>query len=80
MKRTSDATERIEIPVATADMIRRRCEGLLKACMYEPNVLDALMLSCYQQGMMDAMQVIEQKPMFLSEYFGLDEHGYGAGI
>ncbi len=80
MKRRYDATERVEIPSEMADMIRRRCAGLLRACSYEPNILDAFMLSCYQQGMMDAMQVIEQKPMFLSEYFGLEEHGYGAGV
>jgi hypothetical protein len=68
----------MDIPAETAEMIRRRCADIVRACMYEPNIIDAIVLSCYGQGLQDALQVIEQRPMLLEEL--QEVTGYGHGV
>jgi hypothetical protein len=64
-------TIREEVPEAFADMVERRCADLLRACTYEPNMLKSLILSCYLQGCLDALQVVEQRPGFLEAYLAI---------
>ena len=61
MARRPPTTERIDIPAATADMIRRRCDDLIRASMYAENIIDSVALSCYHQGLLDAFQVIKHR-------------------
>jgi len=61
-------TERITIPHEQAQMVLRRCDGLLRACVWDENVLNSLILSCYLQGLQDGVQVVAHHPEVL-EWF-----------
>jgi hypothetical protein len=65
--RRPSTTETIQIPESTAIMIRHRCADLVRRSMYDLNILDSIVLSCYAQGLADAFQVIEQRPEILQE-------------
>ena len=52
-KNSSDAIERIEVPHSLFDLAKRRTRGILRAAVYDPNVLESLALSCYVQGLED---------------------------
>jgi hypothetical protein len=65
-------TERIMIESSHAEMMRRRCHDLIMACTHEANIIDAIALSCYQQGLMDAFQVLEHRPTLPEELRALE--------
>jgi hypothetical protein len=57
MKARYRDVETIYVTDEQADMMRRRCEGILRASTHNANVLDTLMLSCYQQGLVDGAEI-----------------------
>lgn len=64
-------TERIDLPEDMVRMIELRTNDLVRACMWEPNIIKSIALSCYQQGAMDTMQLIQQRPGFVSEWLAV---------
>lgn len=67
MSRRKPTTERIEFPEAMVDVAERRVDDLVRACMWEPNILRSIALSCYLQGLWDGVQVVEHRPTLHAE-------------
>lgn len=52
-----------DVPDATVEMIRNRVRAIVRhCCLYESNILDAVAMSCYHQGLIDGAQVCQQRP------------------
>lgn len=53
----SDATVRVDVPRGSAEIVlRERLRPLIRACAWDENMLQALMLSCYLQGALDGQR------------------------
>lgn len=74
-----ERTERIEIPVTTADVVMNRLRPVFRACVYDDNVLRAVMLSCYLQGAQDALYIAERHPELLADLPPKRAHLEGLG-
>jgi hypothetical protein len=60
VKRKTTLTE--QLTSEQAEMIRLRTYDLVRACMYDPNIIDCIARSCYVQGLLDGVQVADQRP------------------
>lgn len=80
MPKRASTTERVEIPPAMVDVAERRVDDLVRACMWEPNILRSIALSCYLQGLQDGVQVVEHRPEIITELQALRDPGYGHGV
>lgn len=67
MMRRKPATERIDVPEGAVALAERRTDDIIRACMYEPNIIRSIALSCYLQGLADGVQVVEQRPTLPQE-------------
>lgn len=60
-KRHYDEIGTEQVPEATAEMMWRRVDGIVRhCCLYEQNIVRAIALSCYMQGLIDGEQVAEK--------------------
>jgi hypothetical protein len=62
------ATAKVEIERSMVEVALHRTGDIIRACMWEPNILEAIALSCYLQGCHDTLDLIEQRPDFVEQY------------
>lgn len=60
-------TIRIKLPVQATDFALYRVRDIIRSCMWDENIIDSIALSCYLQGCMDVVQLIEERPEFVNE-------------
>jgi hypothetical protein len=61
IRRAGPTIERVKVPGDVADLIRSRCDGLLRASALDENPTRFLMLSCYLQGASDVLDAVERR-------------------
>jgi hypothetical protein len=65
---TKKHTVRVELPQSLVQDAQWRIDDIIRACMWEENIIESIALSCYLQGCNDTLQLIEQRPEFVAEY------------
>lgn len=58
---------RVEVPAEPAGIAYERCRGFLGPMEYQDDPLRSLMLSCYLQGAMDMLSLVEHHPQLYAE-------------
>ena len=61
-------TTRVEIPQSIVADAQHRVTDIIRACMWDTNIIESIALSCYLQGCQDTMALIDQRPEFLAAY------------
>jgi hypothetical protein len=79
-----EATRSIRLPQEMTEFAYEQVRDIVRACMWEENIIKAIAISCYLQGARDALQIPTHRPTFLDE-LAAAEHvespgGYGHGV
>ena len=62
------------VPADTANMMHERTRAIVRhCCLYEQNIIEAIALSCYLQGLIDGTQVAHERPEVLRLLWDADD-------